>query len=167
MNSTPHLPPVLPDPAASVAAWRGAPVLCIGDVMLDHFVYGDVERISPEAPIPVLRVVRESRTLGGAGNVVRNLDALSAAPGFLSVVGDDASGNEVAGLVAQCMGVAAAPDGLIVEPGRVTSLKTRYIAAQQQMLRADRERVAPLAESTRERLLRRIAEAVPRHAATI
>jgi D-beta-D-heptose 7-phosphate kinase/D-beta-D-heptose 1-phosphate adenosyltransferase len=166
MNSMSHLPPALPDPADSVAAWRGAPVLCIGDVMLDHFVYGEVERISPEAPIPVLRVVRESRTLGGAGNVVRNLDALGAAPGFLSVVGDDAAGSEVAGLVAQSVGVAAA-DGLIVEPGRVTSLKTRYIAAHQQMLRADRERAAPLAESTRERLLRRIADAVPRHAATI
>src|ERR1700761_7020806 len=64
-------------------------VLCVGDVMLDHFVYGTVDRISPEAPIPVLQARRESRMLGGAGNVVRNLVALGVKPTLVSVVGQD------------------------------------------------------------------------------
>jgi len=72
-----------------------ARVLCIGDVMLDHYVYGDVSRVSPEAPIPVLCVEREMKTLGGAGNVLRNLQALGATASFVSVVGNDEAGREV------------------------------------------------------------------------
>ena len=72
-----------------VAAFAKARVLCIGDVMLDHFHYGTVERISPEAPIPVLKVEREDAMLGGAGNVVRNLDALGANTHFVTVVGGE------------------------------------------------------------------------------
>src|SRR5690349_23619091 len=77
-----------------------ARVLCVGDVMLDHYVYGDVQRVSPEAPIPVLRVERETRTLGGAGNVLRNLQALGLSPGFVSGVGNDPAGHEVSRLAA-------------------------------------------------------------------
>src|SRR6266481_9066780 len=76
-----------------------ARVLCVGDVMLDHYVYGQVERVSPEAPIPVLCVEREMRTLGGAGNVLRNLRALGASSSFISVVGNDEAGHEVARLL--------------------------------------------------------------------
>src|SRR5262249_17792270 len=72
----------------------------LGDAMRDHYVYGGVERVSPEAPIPVLRVERETRTLGGAGNVLRNLQALGLSPCFISVVGNDASGREVSRLAA-------------------------------------------------------------------
>ena len=71
---------------------RSARVLCIGDVMLDHYVYGDVSRVSPEAPIPVLCVEREMKTLGGAGNVLRNLRALGVTASFVSVVGNDEAG---------------------------------------------------------------------------
>ena len=74
---------------------RSARVLCIGDVMLDHYVYGDVTRVSPEAPIPVLCVEREMKTLGGAGNVLRNLRALGVTASFVSVVGNDEAGREV------------------------------------------------------------------------
>jgi len=66
--------------------------LCIGDVMLDHYVYGEVARVSPEAPIPVLCVEREMKTLGGAGNVLRNLRALGVTASFVSVVGNDQAG---------------------------------------------------------------------------
>ena len=66
-----------------------ARVLCVGDVMLDRFVYGDVSRISPEAPVPVCRVVSESAMLGGAGNVARNLASLGASVAFVSVIGSD------------------------------------------------------------------------------
>ena len=87
------------DLAALVEQLAGSRVLCVGDVMLDRFVYGQVERISPEAPIPVLRVERETAMLGGAGNVIRNLVSLGAQAVFVSVVGNDTAGHEVTGLV--------------------------------------------------------------------
>ena len=79
---------------------QSARVLCIGDVMLDHYVYGQVERVSPEAPIPVLNIERELKTLGGAGNVLRNLAALGAQASFISVVGNDDAGREIGRLLA-------------------------------------------------------------------
>src|SRR3979490_2648924 len=94
---------------------KTARVLCIGDVMLDHYVYGQVERISPEAPIPVLRVERETRTLGGAGNVVRNLEALGAHACFVSVLGNDPAGREINQLIAAS---AAVESHMLVERGR-------------------------------------------------
>ena len=78
---------------------QSARVLCIGDVMLDHYVYGQVERVSPEAPIPVLNIEREMKTLGGAGNVLRNLVALGAQASFISVVGNDDAGREISRLL--------------------------------------------------------------------
>src|SRR5918911_1684491 len=120
---------------------RRTRVLCVGDVMLDHFVYGEVERISPEAPIPVLRVVRETRLLGGAGNVLRNLQALGAGASFLSVVGDDEAGREVRRLIPADGAVEA---HVLVESRRTTTVKTRYVGGNQQMLRADRESVVPV-----------------------
>ena len=139
-------------------------LVCVGDVMLDHYVYGAVERVSPEAPIPVLRVERETRTLGGAGNVLRNLQALGLSPCFISVVGNDAAGREVSRL-------AAGPDGaevhLLQESGRTTTIKTRYIAGAQQLLRADREKVAPVAASVREDLLRVLEHAVAGRGVTV
>jgi len=128
---------------------RGARILCIGDLMLDRFVYGEVERISPEAPIQVLRVRRESAMLGGAGNVVRNLVALGAQAHFLAAVGDDAAGREVTGLIADQKGVEPI---IVVESDRQTTIKTRFFAANQQLLRVDRETSQPLADSLRERI---------------
>jgi D-beta-D-heptose 7-phosphate kinase/D-beta-D-heptose 1-phosphate adenosyltransferase len=126
--------------------------------MLDHYVYGEVERVSPEAPIPILAVSRETRTLGGAGNVVRNLDALGATTCFLSVVGDDPAGREVKRLLP-----ASAEAHVLVERGRVTTVKTRYIAAHQQLLRADRESVRQLGDHLREDLERLLEQALPAH----
>ncbi|MGH7125417.1 MAG: bifunctional heptose 7-phosphate kinase/heptose 1-phosphate adenyltransferase, partial [Stellaceae bacterium] len=144
------------DLVSLVEKLRSTRLVCVGDVMLDHYVYGAVERVSPEAPIPVLRVERETRTLGGAGNVLRNLQALGLSPCFVSVVGNDAAGHEISRL-------AAGPDGaevhLLREGGRTTTIKTRYIAGTQQLLRADREKVAPIAASVREDLLRVIEHA--------
>jgi D-beta-D-heptose 7-phosphate kinase/D-beta-D-heptose 1-phosphate adenosyltransferase len=139
--------------AAFVERLSHAPVLCVGDVMLDRYVYGTVERISPEAPIPVLLVDRETAMLGGAGNVVRNLVAVGAHPTFLSVVGNDPAGREVSGLIASIEGVEPY---LNVERGRVTTIKARYVASSQQLLRADREMVTPIAASIADDL-RRIA----------
>jgi D-beta-D-heptose 7-phosphate kinase / D-beta-D-heptose 1-phosphate adenosyltransferase len=136
---------------------RSARVLCIGDVMLDHYVYGQVERVSPEAPIPVLNIERELKTLGGAGNVLRNLVALGAQASFISVVGNDDAGREVSRLLEA---EESAEVHVLVQPARTTTVKTRYVAANQQLLRADRETAAPLDPYSREDLLRLARELV-------
>ena len=134
-----------------------ARVLCVGDVMLDHYVYGRVERISPEAPIPVLRVDHEVEKLGAAANVVANLHALGAGACAISVVGDDADGEKIAALITALDGIEA---HTLVEAGRVTTRKTRYVGETQQMLRADRERIAPLGAPTRATLLEKTRAAL-------
>ena len=131
-------------------------ILCVGDLMLDRFVHGSVERISPEAPVPVIRVEREDMMLGGAGNVARNLTALGVRSVVLGVVGDDEAGGEVARLVEQ----DTAEAHLEVEPGRPTTVKTRYLTSGQQLLRADRETAAPIALRTSRALLRRFSQAL-------
>ena len=114
----------------------GASIMVLGDLMLDRFVYGEVERISPEAPVPVLRVGSEESMLGGAGNVVRNLVALGAQCCFVAVVGDDAIGRDLISMVGE---EANIEPYLLVERGRRSTTKVRYVAGSQQLLRADRE----------------------------
>ena len=143
---------------------KTARVLCIGDVMLDHYVYGQVERVSPEAPIPVLWIEREMKTLGGAGNVLRNLRALGAAASFISVVGNDEAGREIGRLVEAQDGAEA---HVLVQPQRTTTVKTRYIAGNQQLLRADRESAIPLDPYIREDLLRLARELVADHSVVV
>lgn len=138
---------------------RGIMVLCIGDAMLDRFVYGAVERISPEAPIPVLCIERETAMLGGAGNVVRNLVAVGAAPAFVSVVGDDTAGREVTRLVGEHGEIDPC---IVVEPGRQTTIKTRFFASHQQLLRADRESRNPVDDAIRDQLLIRVERLLPK-----
>jgi len=151
------------DPAASGdladAARRlsRASVLVIGDLMLDRSVFGVVERISPEAPVPILTEERETATPGGAGNVVRNLTALGAAVAFIALVGDDAAGSDLTGLIGGQSGVEP---WLLVQSGRPTTVKTRYIARGQQVLRTDREMVAPIDAKLANRLVRIAGEAM-------
>ena len=111
-------------------------LLCVGDIMLDRYIYGQVDRISPEAPIPVFTTQREERMLGGAGNVVRNLLALGARASFASVIGDDAVGNQLTALVGAEKRLIPT---LITERGRISTKKTRYVASSQQLLRSDHE----------------------------
>lgn len=141
-----------------VEALAGARVLVVGDVMVDRFVTGTVERISPEGPIPILRVGDETVMLGGAGNVVRNLAALGAGGVFVAVVGDDPAAAEVKARLAEHPGVESR---LVAEAGRRTSIKTRYLAGAQQMLRADREDSHPLAKTTVEAVLEAATRALP------
>ncbi len=143
---------------------KTARVLCIGDVMLDHYVYGQVERVSPEAPIPVLWIEREMKTLGGAGNVLRNLRALGAAASFISVVGNDEAGREIGRLVEAQDGAEA---HVLVQPQRTTTVKTRYIGGNQQLLRADRESAIPLDPYIREDMLRLARELVADHSVVV
>jgi D-beta-D-heptose 7-phosphate kinase/D-beta-D-heptose 1-phosphate adenosyltransferase len=145
------------DLVSAVGQLGQARVLCIGDVMLDRFVYGQVDRVSPEAPIPVVTVDREIAILGGAGNVVRNLVALGAETCFISVIGDDPAAREVTQLVGA---ETRLEPHLLVEPRRRTTIKTRFVAASQQLLRADRETVAPISAPLRAQLVRRAEEAL-------
>ncbi len=149
---------------AGIDRLQQARILCVGDVMLDHYVYGQVERVSPEAPIAILRVGRETRTPGGAGNVLRNLQALGAHTCFVSVIGNDAAGRELNQLIAEPGNVEP---HILVEAGRVTTVKTRYIAATQQMLRADRESVAALGPYVRGDFIRLVEQAIADHAVVI
>jgi D-beta-D-heptose 7-phosphate kinase / D-beta-D-heptose 1-phosphate adenosyltransferase len=126
-------------------------VTVIGDAMLDAYVYGTATRISPEAPIPVLSIEREVAMPGGAGNVVRNLTALGAAVALVAVVGDDQAGSDLTALIG---GQPNVEPWLLVQGGRATTMKTRYIAQGQQVLRADREVVSPIHPKLGERLLR-------------
>jgi D-beta-D-heptose 7-phosphate kinase/D-beta-D-heptose 1-phosphate adenosyltransferase len=139
---------------------RNARVLCIGDVMLDHYVYGEVDRLSPEAPVPVLAVDSESYSLGGAGNVLRNLAALGAGISFVSVVGNDDAGREVQNLLAA---LDSAEIHVLVQPQRKTTVKTRFIAVNQHLLRADRESAIALGPYIRDDLLRLARELVTSH----
>lgn len=110
--------------------------VCVGDVMLDHFIYGHVDRISPEAPVPVVRVDRTDTMLGGAGNVVRNLAALGCPSTLIAVVGADAEGRQVGDLLAA---ESSSTEFLLEDPTRPTTSKARYVAGAQQLLRADQE----------------------------
>lgn len=134
-----------------------AHVLVIGDAMLDRFVTGSVDRISPEAPIPVLRVAHESVMPGGAGNVVRNLAALGAKVTFIAVVGDDTPGKELCDALAKEPGVATVA---VTDAGRPTTIKVRYVAANQQILRADWEANGALSDGTGNAILSAAADAV-------
>jgi len=111
-------------------------VLVVGDVMLDRFLMGDVSRISPEAPVPVVRVTGESAVPGGAGNVVENLAAMGARVDVVGVVGDDLAGEELEQLLS---GDGARTGALVPIAGHPTTVKTRIIARGQQLLRADKE----------------------------
>lgn len=114
-------------------------LLVVGDLVLDEYVWGDVERVSPEAPVPVVSVREETRVLGGAANVARNLTALGGRASLVSLIGDDEAGRCVRQLVGE-LGVD--PSGLVVASGRPTTRKTRVVARNQQVVRYDRESTA-------------------------
>ncbi|MGG5811082.1 D-glycero-beta-D-manno-heptose-7-phosphate kinase [Falsiroseomonas sp. CW058] len=145
------------DLTEAVKQLRRASVLVVGDAMLDRYVYGRVQRVSPEAPVPVVAVQREVAMPGGAGNVVRNLTALGAAVAFVSVVGDDQAGSDLTGLIG---GQPNVEPWLLVQGGRATTTKTRFIAAGQQLLRADHEVAAPIHPRLVDRMVRIAADAV-------
>jgi D-beta-D-heptose 7-phosphate kinase/D-beta-D-heptose 1-phosphate adenosyltransferase len=117
---------------AIIKKFKGKRILVLGDIMLDRYVWGTVERISPEAPVPVVKVSRDTLCLGGAGNVYQNLKNLGAFPLLLGVIGSDENGEWVKG---NC----DFKEGLYTAKDRPTSTKTRIIAHQQQIVRFDQE----------------------------
>ncbi len=146
----------IPRLLGAVDGFAKVKVLVIGDVMLDEFVWGKVSRISPEAPVPVVEVTAEERLLGGAANVVNNI--ISAGGGALisGVVGGDAAGREIA-LMLKELGVD--PSGMIEDPDRPTTIKTRVVAHAQQVVRYDREKRSPISREVMDRLTAYLAEA--------
>jgi len=147
-----------------ISSFAGKRILVLGDIMLDQFIWGSVRRISPEAPVPVVEVARETSQPGGAGNVVANLNALEAVPLPLGVVGEDPAGTALANLLAE-RGIEFS--GLITDSKRPTTVKTRIVAHNQQIVRADRESKAPLTEKAVEALLATFLKWVPTCAAVI
>lgn len=143
--------------SAHLARFPATRVLVMGDVMLDRYVYGRVERMSPEAPIPVLAVARETAMAGGAANVARNIAALGGRAILLGIAGDDADGRELSALLAAEPGLDAR---LLNATDRPTITKTRFVAERQQLLRADHERVLPLPADLATALLERFCLAL-------
>ncbi len=125
-------------------------LLVIGDVMLDHYLWGKCERISPEAPVQVVDIQNESVVLGGAGNVVNNLLSLGANVSVLSVVGDDENGNE---LLSMLEALGADAKGIVRQEGRKTSKKSRVIASHQQVVRFDSESKDDITDASSKALL--------------
>ena len=145
-----------PQLEALLAALRGRRVLVFGDVMVDCFIRGVVERISPEAPVPVVSVKSRDHRPGGAANVVRNLLALGAIPQIIALVGDDHDGRTLRNeLHENGCGVI----GLVADPERQTSVKTRVVAHQQQVVRFDQETILPFGKTSREQLRQAISAA--------
>ncbi len=127
-----------------------ARVFVVGDIIMDEFLWGDVSRISPEAPVPVVNVNRETRMLGGAANVIRNMASLGARPVLCGVVGSDSAGEEILSALHR---MRLRTDGVIRERERPTSIKTRVVAHQQQVVRFDRETLKEIEADSADQLL--------------
>jgi rfaE bifunctional protein kinase chain/domain len=132
-------------------------VLIIGDLMIDSYTWGRVSRISPEAPVPVVNVIRRESRLGGAGNVVLNITSLGATAVICSVIGDDAPGRELQKII---LDANLSTDGLIVETGRMTTVKERIIAGSQQVVRVDSETENSISLSSQQALLAHIKDSI-------
>lgn len=136
-----------------LAAMAGAPVLVVGDVMVDRFVYGTVGRVSAEAPVPILARQRDSVMLGAAGNVARNISVLGGEPTLVGVLGDDRAAEEADDLLDD----GGLPSWIVVESGRPTTTKTRFVAGGQQLLRVDDETTRPIDAVTEDTLVKHVA----------
>lgn len=136
----------------------GKRVAVVGDLMLDRYIWGKVERISPEAPVPVVNVVRRSHSLGGSANVVHNLRALGAVAIPFGVVGADPAAELVLGLLREA-GIST--QGVLKDEERPTTSKTRIIAHEQHVTRIDEESTSPLRDTLRKEMEERITRLLP------
>ncbi|MDO9464206.1 MAG: D-glycero-beta-D-manno-heptose-7-phosphate kinase [bacterium] len=133
-----------------IAGFKSTKVLVVGDLMLDRFVWGTVERISPEAPVPVVKISSESIMMGGASNVANNICALGAEALITGIIGDDIAGEEFLQLVKK---QGMNEDGIILSKKRPTIVKTRIIAQHQQVVRTDKEFVSQIKSTEAKRIL--------------
>ena len=141
-----------------VERFPGCPVLVVGDVMLDEFIFGQVSRISPEAPVPVVEVQRRAFVPGGAANTAANVAALGASPSLAGLVGADANADHVRDLL-RTLGVNV--DTIVADPARPTTTKTRILAGTQQVVRIDQEKPSPMNSEVEAALLDAVRLALP------
>lgn len=142
-----------------ISKFKHCKILVIGDLMIDEYLWGDVDRISPEAPVPVIAVKKEDSTLGGSGNVINNLVALGAEVFAAGVIGGDRSGNL---LLKKFTALGVDVQGIIQEPGRPTTRKTRIIAGNQHVLRIDRETIKTISDDTFDKIAHFIEKKIPK-----
>jgi D-beta-D-heptose 7-phosphate kinase/D-beta-D-heptose 1-phosphate adenosyltransferase len=145
--------------AEILADARRCRIAVLGDVMLDEFIWGDVTRISPEAPVPVVNIQRESIRLGGAANVLANIAALGATAKVIGVIGKDAGAEKLRAALRDQAGQLS-EESLIVDERRPTTIKTRIIAQHQMVVRADREHRAHINGSVEARIIAAVKEAI-------
>ncbi len=147
-----------------ISKFEGRKIAIIGDLILDEFIWGSVRRISPEAPVPVVEVDRESTRLGGAANVAVNLVSLGATPMLVGILGNDSASSSF------CENLEShkiTRDGLVFDPSRLTTVKSRIIAHQQQVCRTDREDRSPIPKAVRAEVLERASRAIAKADAVI
>jgi rfaE bifunctional protein kinase chain/domain len=140
--------------------FKSVKALVVGDVMLDHYIFGQVNRISPEAPVPIVDIVKTENRLGGAANVAANLKALGATVYLASVTGDDDDGHILKELV-QHHGISG--ESIVLDQDRITTVKSRVLCRNHQMLRFDKEHSTPLNENTELALLDYIIECISQY----
>jgi len=154
----------LSDLAGFIDGLSSGRVLCIGDVMLDRYVMGSVERISPEAPIPILRIESERTMLGGVGNVAANIAALHGGGSFVATIGEDGAGLEITRMLRLLTTISV---DLVMAPHRQTTVKTRFVGAGQQLMRADVESLKPLEGDALRKMRARACVNIAAHQAVI
>ncbi len=137
--------------------WENLHILIIGDLMMDRYIYGNVERISPEAPVPILNLTQRNDRLGGASNVALNIKALGAIPHLLGVVGSDPDAVKFLELI---MKEGMDTSGIFQEPDRPTTVKTRVLSSSQQMLRIDEESTKDIPSEIQSQLLASIQKQI-------
>jgi len=135
-------------------------ILVVGDLMIDHYLWGSCERISPEAPVQVVDIAKETTVLGGAGNVINNLVALGGEVGVSSVIGDDENGVE---LKAMLNAIGVNSKNIITQDGRKTSKKSRVIASSQQVIRYDKESKENISDSSVSEILDSLVETISKY----
>ena len=139
-------------------------ILVIGDLMIDHYLWGKCERISPEAPVQIVNIEKESSVLGGAGNVINNLRALGSKVDVISVIGNDEVASELKLLLNK---IGVEDKKLIIEKNRKTSKKTRLIASQQQVIRYDKESIEDISENSSKKILNILGKIISTYNAII
>ncbi len=142
-----------------ISEFRGKEILIIGDIMLDRYIWGSVNRISPEAPVPVVRFSRETALLGGAGNVASNIVSLGGSATCFSVVGEDIMGKEIEKKLQE---IGANDEGIILDASRNTTVKTRIIAHSQQVVRIDREVDRPISKKIEDTIIQKVMKKISR-----
>lgn len=140
-------------------ALRGKRIAVVGDLMLDRYIWGSVSRISPEAPVPVVDMETEQIRLGGAANVAKNIKSMGGSPLLLGVIGADNSGRQLLSLLRES---AFPDDGIVTDPDRPTTVKTRVIAHNQHVVRIDRESRAEISPATQANIINVLRKTIDR-----